>query len=541
VIRWVDLDRKHPNSGATGNGDADHRIVRDAVRAAEPWVDFASFDTDGDRVITASELHVTVIAAGYETGYTGGAPEAACGPGVWGHQWETFGRTPTVDGVKVGGDGGSYTLFGEWHCIAGSDQPGAMATIGIMVHELGHDLGWPDLYDADYSSAGVGDWSIMAGGTWSTLPGQRLGASPVHPDAWSKVAQGWVTPAHVKGQATGTAITQGVTAPSVFQMRPNPNGVDWSSASPGKGQYFLVENRQPVGYDAALPGCGLLVWHIDETRWDNSDDARRLVDLEQADGFADLDYGWPGDSGDPYPGSSKNMLFGPVSWPDSNLYSAAPSGVEIRPVTKGCGPVMAADLTGPGAPLTVPGLPTALTATAGRDADARVGFRAPLDNGATPVTGYTARCASTDGGVTRSVRGTASPIRVTRLDPGRTYRCRVRATNAVGDGPFAPATGNLVAVRPPDAPRKVAVTATRRAITATFKRPVSNGGSPVTSYDLKCTRSGGGPTFVASGPGSPLTVRGLTPGQPHRCVVRAVNAVGAGPFSSPALLVVTAP
>jgi hypothetical protein len=36
-------------------------------------------------------------------------------------------------------------------------------------------------------------------------------------------------------------------------------------------------------------------------------------------------------------------------------------------------------------------------------------------------------------------------------------------------------------------------------------------------------------------------VRGLTPGQPHRCVVRAVNAVGAGPFSSPALLVVTAP
>src|SRR3712207_7293034 len=55
-----------------------------------------------------------------------------------------------------------------------------------------------------------------------------------------------------------------------------------------RSEYFLVENRQHVGYDAALPGCGLLVWHIDETRTSsnsaNADEKLKLVDLEEADG-----------------------------------------------------------------------------------------------------------------------------------------------------------------------------------------------------------------------------------------------------------------
>ena len=41
---------------------------------------------------------------------------------------------------------------------------------------------------------------------------------------------------------------------------------------------------------------------------------------------------------------------------------------------------------------------------------------------------------STNGGVARSVTAAASPITVTGLTIGRTYACRVRATNAVGTG-----------------------------------------------------------------------------------------------------------
>jgi len=32
---------------------------------------------------------------------------------------------------------------------------------------------------------------------------------------------------------------------------------------PLSGEYFLVENRQKTGFDSALSGSGLLIWHID--------------------------------------------------------------------------------------------------------------------------------------------------------------------------------------------------------------------------------------------------------------------------------------
>ena len=37
----------------------------------------------------------------------------------------------------------------------------------------------------------------------------------------------------------------------------------WKDGTAGS-EYFLVENRQRTGFDAQLPGDGLLVWHIDE-------------------------------------------------------------------------------------------------------------------------------------------------------------------------------------------------------------------------------------------------------------------------------------
>ena len=82
----------------------------------------------------------------------------------------------------------------------------------------------------------------------------------------------------------------------------NPGGVDWRFGGvSGRGEYFLVENRQQVGYDAGLPGCGLLVWHVDEwttpSNLANANEDRGLVDLETADGSSAL-----GDPGDPFPG-----------------------------------------------------------------------------------------------------------------------------------------------------------------------------------------------------------------------------------------------
>src|SRR5207245_2043836 len=63
-------------------------------------------------------------------------------------------------------------------------------------------------------------------------------------------------------------------------------------------EYFLIENRQPVGFDAALPGSGLLLWHVDESQTSNDVDTHRLLDLEEADEALTGDH--PTDSGDPW-------------------------------------------------------------------------------------------------------------------------------------------------------------------------------------------------------------------------------------------------
>lgn len=82
----------------------------------------------------------------------------------------------------------------------------------------------------------------------------------------------------------------------------------------------------------------------------------------------------------------------------------------------------------------------------------------------------------------------------------------------------------------PGAPRltRVRRAAATRAI-VTFRRPLANGGRTITGYVARCT-SPGRPTRLARGV-SPLVVSGLRAGATYRCSARAVNALGAGPFS----------
>jgi hypothetical protein len=80
-----------------------------------------------------------------------------------------------------------------------------------------------------------------------------------------------------------------------------------------------------------------------------------------------------------------------------------------------------------------PGTPTVTRPAAGQ---LKVTFAAPMNNGA-PITSYLVSCASSNGGVTNNKTGTASPITVTGLTAGKSYQCRVNATNSRGAGPFS--------------------------------------------------------------------------------------------------------
>lgn len=83
---------------------------------------------------------------------------------------------------------------------------------------------------------------------------------------------------------------------------------------------------------------------------------------------------------------------------------------------------------------TVPGAPTAASATAG-DAQATVTFTVPASNGGSPITGY--RVVSSPGNI--EVSGSASPITITGLTNGTSYTFTVFAINNIGESlPSAP-------------------------------------------------------------------------------------------------------
>lgn len=102
-------------------------------------------------------------------------------------------------------------------------------------------------------------------------------------------------------------------------------------------------------------------------------------------------------------------------------------------------------------PATPPGAPTCAAQTAGVGS-ALVAFVAPSSNGGAPITGYGAVCVSSDGGVSGSGAGTASPILVGSLTAGKTYTCTVTATNGAGTGPASAACSALVVLAPPVIP-----------------------------------------------------------------------------------------
>jgi M6 family metalloprotease-like protein len=353
VIGWLSLGYNHPDTRGDF-GTANVKLARDAMVAADPFINYAAYDKNGDGFLSTDELHIVVIAAGYETSYGGAA--GSCTPGLWGHQYAlrygpTYGvSAPVLDGKTVGYHG--YTEFGEAHCAASTSSDKHMATIGIMVHEMGHDLNWPDLYDTDNSSYGVGQWSVMGYGSWLRTTG-FAGSKPPHPDAYLKWYQGWITPQPITGSQNGVALGQVATNARAIQLLANPGGVDWSfNNRSGTGEFFLVENRQKVGYDAGLPGCGLLVWHIDETRLSdnrtNATDTRRLVDLEEADGLSQIDTRASyGDGGDPFPGTTSKKSFNNTTNPNSKLYSGAASGVSIANISSACAATMNADFVTP--------------------------------------------------------------------------------------------------------------------------------------------------------------------------------------------------
>ncbi len=329
-------------------------------------VDWGLFDNDGPDGVPNSgddDGYVDVLAVMHPT--PGGECPSPDGPNrIWSHRWNLYhaaqfetgswveavktdlGYATTTPAVPSAANPGfPFIRILDYTVQPVMDCAGALPnTIGVFAHELGHGFGLPDLYGVESGQNGIGNWGLMGTGSWGCD-----GSSPelpCHMSAWSKLVLGW---ADVETLPAGTEL--GTLALSPVETGGRIYRVD---AGDGSGEYFLLENRQRLGFDRNLLQPGLLVWHVDPQyiadHWYriNSDGQHQGVWLRQADGRNDLNRvgGGRGDSGDPYPGAFQRRNLHAATDPGSWSHAGTAMGITLMDIQEAGSDITFLALTG---------------------------------------------------------------------------------------------------------------------------------------------------------------------------------------------------
>jgi hypothetical protein len=324
---WIRLTRTRASyvDGAPGTvWDRYGAFARDLLQRADSVVDWRRYDNDGpDGVADSGDDDGAVdIAVLLQPG-----SEYGCGPDSLRGFRETGYRLSLLPGWN-GAPFVTRTIGAAGRPIVIDDFVGASAVacegtevvptrVNIPVHEIGHVLGLPDLYDYDGTSFGVGGWDVM--GIFAAPP-----ARPPHFGAWARERLGWANVRHLS--ASGR----------VELRRAALHGDVVRIDFPGSSEYLLLEYRAGDGADASAPATGLLIWQINDAvlearTWGvNDDEMRSGVQVVQADGRSDLARRVNiGDAGDPFPGTSAVISISDTSSPWLRPSDGAPTGIRI--------------------------------------------------------------------------------------------------------------------------------------------------------------------------------------------------------------------
>ncbi len=303
-------------------------LAVDAVAACDSVIDFTQYD----------EIFVIHAGLGQEADVFGNSPEqiwsASLGPAEFEYYLpDTTGHVGIATNDTLSGGAVKYV---RQLVIAPEDESQdswTFSPLGVYVHEFGHLLGLPDLYDTeseeDGGSQGIGNWGLMGTGLWNFN-----GYCPAEPEAWTKAVLGWKAVRVLSGPGEYVlSYSEGKNKAGEVALVPlggreyylienrlqdtNGNYVfDFDDADSNRVFDIYVDSYAGAEFDFFLPGSGtgsgLLMWHIDEQQVEarapynkvNADKYHKGVDLEEADGIQDMDvaaysaenYGSPFDS-----------------------------------------------------------------------------------------------------------------------------------------------------------------------------------------------------------------------------------------------------
>ena len=226
----VKVSKPHYYYGNRSAGAAE--VLSEACKLLDAEIDFSQYDTDNDGIVD----NIFYFWAGYGEADSGDPND------LWPCSWNLMQAKDTLlcDGKYIGGFACSNELRTN-----DNDASTVPTGIGTFVHEFGHVLGLPDMYDTQYNmlSFTSGYVDLMDKGSYA-----NDSRTPPNLSGYERCVLGWATPKVLDMQADSVLTLKPVISGDVLQIKTkNPD------------ENYFLENRQLEGWDKYLPLHGMWI------------------------------------------------------------------------------------------------------------------------------------------------------------------------------------------------------------------------------------------------------------------------------------------
>jgi len=224
--------------------DGDQYAIREAMNDLDSSIDYSHYDTNGDGAIDA-------VIFVYSRPYDGDID--LWWAWVYDAEYGVADSVENVDGVDL-----EYYMWVSYTYMHDNNLTGVTINAETYIHEMGHLMGFPDLYSSTHYYDPVGGWDMMSFNTGDHGP-------------LNKLLYGWLEP---------TILTQGTYLldiesyaldedgrDSVLLIPFNENGFNDGDAF---DEYLLIMYYTPEGLyeghldsDLGIDEAGVLVYHVE--------------------------------------------------------------------------------------------------------------------------------------------------------------------------------------------------------------------------------------------------------------------------------------